>query len=241
MPTRERSFGRSVFGSEIEMPLTTMSPFWNGSRALTVLISVDLPDPDGPQTTTTSPLLIAVVQSVSTWKVPYHLETSLMSIMKVSRRWRLSADDGDLPLQPPNGHRQAEADDEVDDGGDEIGLDRPVEVLAGDLEALQQVVGADRIDERRVLEEDDRLREQHRQHVAERLRQHDQLHALRVRHADRVAGGDLPLRDRLDAGAHDLRVVRCLEDGEGDDRRGLGAERPAEEERDQQEEPEDHH
>ena len=41
MPTRERSFGRSVFGSEIEMPSTTMSPFWNGSSAFTVLISVD--------------------------------------------------------------------------------------------------------------------------------------------------------------------------------------------------------
>ena len=48
MPTRERSFGRSVFGSAIEMPSTTMSPFWNGSSALTVLISVDLPEPDGP-------------------------------------------------------------------------------------------------------------------------------------------------------------------------------------------------
>ncbi len=69
------------------MPSTTMSPFWNGSSAFTVLISVDLPDPEGPQTTTTSPFLIAVVQSVSTWKLPYHLETFLMSIMaKLSRR-----------------------------------------------------------------------------------------------------------------------------------------------------------
>ena len=81
MPTRERSFGRSVFGSESEMPSTTMSPFWNGSSAFTVLISVDLPEPDGPQTTTTSPFLIDVVLSVSTWKVPYHLETFLMSII----------------------------------------------------------------------------------------------------------------------------------------------------------------
>ena len=51
------------------MPSTMMSPFWNGSSALTHLISVDLPDPDGPQTTTTSPLATLVVQSVSTWKV----------------------------------------------------------------------------------------------------------------------------------------------------------------------------
>ena len=54
-----------------------MSPFWNGSSALTVLISVDLPDPDGPHTTTTSPFLMLVVQSVSTWKLPYHLRNVL--------------------------------------------------------------------------------------------------------------------------------------------------------------------
>src|SRR5258705_8633159 len=29
------SFGRSVFGSPTEMPSTMISPFWNGSRALT--------------------------------------------------------------------------------------------------------------------------------------------------------------------------------------------------------------
>ncbi len=58
MPTRARSFGRFVFGSAIEMPSTTTSPFWNGSSALTHLMSVDLPDPEGPQTTTTSPFLM---------------------------------------------------------------------------------------------------------------------------------------------------------------------------------------
>src|SRR5262249_24882532 len=159
--------------------------------------------PDGPQTTTTSPFLMLVVQSVSTWKVPYHLLTFLMSIMAARR----SADDGDLLLPPAHQYRQAEADHEVDDGGDEIRLDQPVEVLAGDLEALQQVVGADRVDQRRVLEQDDGLRQQHRQHVAERLRQHDELHRLPVRHADRVGRVDLAARDALDAGAHDLGVV----------------------------------
>jgi hypothetical protein len=90
MPTRLRSLGRLVLGSAMLMPSTTMSPFWKGSSALTVLISVDLPEPDGPQTTTTSPLLMVVVQSVSTWKLPYHLLTFLMSIMGCP-----SADDGD--------------------------------------------------------------------------------------------------------------------------------------------------
>jgi hypothetical protein len=48
---------------------------------LTHLIRVDLPDPDGPHTTTTSPFLTAVVQSVRTWKSPYHLLTDFIVIM----------------------------------------------------------------------------------------------------------------------------------------------------------------
>ena len=46
---------------------------------------VDLPEPDGPHTTTTSPFWMEVVQSVSTWKEPYHLEMFLMSIMGMTR------------------------------------------------------------------------------------------------------------------------------------------------------------
>jgi hypothetical protein len=50
---------------------------------------------DGPQTTTTSPLLMLVEQSVSTCTGPYHLETFLISIMFSPT----SANDGDLGLQ----------------------------------------------------------------------------------------------------------------------------------------------
>ena len=81
MPTRLRSLGRSVLGSCTAMPSTKISPFWKGSSALTVLMSVDLPEPEGPQTTTTSPLLMLTEQSVSTCTGPYHLETFLISIM----------------------------------------------------------------------------------------------------------------------------------------------------------------
>ncbi len=66
MPTRLRSLGRLVFGSPTDTPSTRISPFWNGSSAFTVLIRVDLPEPDGPHTTTTSPFFTSVVQSVST-------------------------------------------------------------------------------------------------------------------------------------------------------------------------------
>ena len=65
MPTRARNFGRSVFGSLTLMPSRMISPPWNGSSALTHLISVDFPDPEGPHTTTTSPLSTRVVQSFS--------------------------------------------------------------------------------------------------------------------------------------------------------------------------------
>ena len=44
-------------------------------------MSVDLPEPEGPQTTTTSPFSTFVLQSVSTWNVPYHLLTLRTSIM----------------------------------------------------------------------------------------------------------------------------------------------------------------
>ena len=70
MPTCARRRGRLVAGSPTEVPLTRISPFWNGSSPFTHLISVDLPDPEGPHTTTTSPGSTCVVQSVSTWKLP---------------------------------------------------------------------------------------------------------------------------------------------------------------------------
>ena len=78
MPTWLRNLGRLVLESVSDVPLTMISPFWIGSRPLTVLISVDLPEPDGPHTTTTSPLLIFTLQSCSTCTGPYHLETFLI-------------------------------------------------------------------------------------------------------------------------------------------------------------------
>src|SRR5450830_573060 len=84
IPMRARNFDRLVLGSPTETPSTVMVPFWKGSRPLMVLISVDLPEPEGPQTTTTSPLATLVLQSVRTWKLPYHLLTLLSSIIYFS-------------------------------------------------------------------------------------------------------------------------------------------------------------
>src|SRR5512145_3513982 len=99
MPTCARSLGRFVLAAPTDVPFTRISPSWNGSSPLTVLISVDLPEPDGPQTTTTSPFSTLVVQSFSTWNVPYHFDTSRISIMAMACASGRSADDGDLRLQ----------------------------------------------------------------------------------------------------------------------------------------------
>src|SRR5436853_4364779 len=114
MPMRARSFGRSVLGSFTEMPATVTAPSWNGSSPFTHLISVDLPEPDGPHTTTTSPLSTLVVQFLSTWKLPYHLLTLLNSIMGIS----VSPDDRDAALKDLDEVRERERDDEVHDGSE---------------------------------------------------------------------------------------------------------------------------
>ena len=77
----ERRRGRFVSLLPTDSPLTISSPCWKGSSPLTHLMSVLLPDPDGPHTTTTSPWSTFVVQSFSTWKAPYHLLTFLNSII----------------------------------------------------------------------------------------------------------------------------------------------------------------
>src|SRR6476620_2820666 len=140
-----------------------MSPFWKGSSAFTHLISVDLPEPDGPHTTTTSPLSALVVQFLSTWKLPYHLLTLLNSIMGMTG----SPDDRDTALKHLHEIGERETDDEVDDCRERVHLDEAI-VAVGDLGGGAGEVGdRDHVHERGVLEQDDRLREQHRQHVAE--------------------------------------------------------------------------
>src|SRR4051794_18227015 len=120
MPTRARNFGRLVLGSLRAMPSTMISPFSNGSSALTHLISVDFPDPEGPHTTTTSPLATLVVQSFSAWKLPYHLSTLLISIMKLSL-----VHEGDAGLQAPDPERRNTGNDEIDRRREQIHLYQP--------------------------------------------------------------------------------------------------------------------
>src|SRR3981081_856943 len=99
MPMRARSLGKLVLRSPTEMPSTVIAPSWNGSSPLTHLISVDLPEPEGPHTTTTSPLATAVEQRLSTCVLPYHLLT--WSIEIIAAPATLDSDSAHVPFGRP--------------------------------------------------------------------------------------------------------------------------------------------
>jgi hypothetical protein len=76
MPTCLRTCSTALTSSVSAMPSTVTRPCWYSSSALTQRISVDLPEPDGPQMTMRSPLATSRSMSRSTWKsLPYHLLT----------------------------------------------------------------------------------------------------------------------------------------------------------------------
>src|SRR6476619_7213154 len=142
MPMRARSFGSLVFGSPTEIPSTVMVPSSNGSSALTHLIRVDFPDPDGPHTTTTSPLATLVVQSFSAWKLgPYHLSTWLISIMRAPL-----TDNGYARLKAPDAIGRKTGNDEIDRGREQVHLDQPpvaLRHLAGGAEKIRDLQDID--------------------------------------------------------------------------------------------------
>src|ERR1700688_916030 len=145
IPTRARSFGRSVLGSLTLMPSRMISPLWNGSSALTHLISVDFPEPDGPHTTTTSPLATLVVQSFSAWNGPYHLSTWLISIMKFSLM-----DVGDTRLKAPDTEGREAGNDEIDQGCEQVHFDQPAVALRDVAGRAEEVGDRHHIDQRGV-------------------------------------------------------------------------------------------
>src|SRR5512141_424252 len=177
-------------------------------------MSVDFPEPEGPHTTTTSPFSTFDEHSVRTWNFPYHLLTFWISIMAMRFLRVPSSDDRDFLLELLYQRGQREAEDEVDHRREDVHLHRPVVVLPRDLRRLQQVLRADRVDQRGVLEQDDGLGEQDRQHVPERLREDHQPHRLPVRHPDRLPRHHLPPGYALDPRPHDLAVVGRLACGE---------------------------
>ena len=76
MPTSRRTASTLWPPAVSSMPSTTILPFWIASSWLMQRISVDLPEPEGPQMTIRSPRAdVEVDVPVSAWKLPYHLLT----------------------------------------------------------------------------------------------------------------------------------------------------------------------
>ena len=106
----------------------------------------------------------------------------------------------------------------VDEGREDIEFDQTRVTLRHVYSRGHEVGQADHENQRGVLEQNNRLRQQDRQHVAERLRQHDVAHGLRIAQAQRVTGPRLPARNAKDTRAHDLTVVGRFEQNEADQR-----------------------
>ena len=81
MPTFARIALSFDVGAGITSFPITIRPPLIGSSALMHLTRVDLPEPEGPHTTTTSPAFTWVVQPYRTWVAPYHLDTFSILIM----------------------------------------------------------------------------------------------------------------------------------------------------------------
>ena len=75
MPTLRRTASIAFTSSVSSMPSTVRWPAWCSSSRLMQRISVDLPEPDGPQMTMRSLLATLSWMSRSTWNWPYHLLT----------------------------------------------------------------------------------------------------------------------------------------------------------------------
>src|SRR5450830_1410456 len=216
MPMRARSFDKFVFGSLTLTPSTAICPCCIGSRPLTVLIRVDLPEPDGPQMTITSPLATLVLQSVSTWNWPYHLLTLFSSIILLFLSGL--ANDGHAFLQAFHQPRQRIAQHEIHDGDKHIHLHQATIALRNFRGGANEIGNRQHVHQRYILEQHDGLRQQHRDHIAERLRQYDASHGLPVAHAQRLTRPYLATRYGLYAATHDLAIISRFKHDEGDQR-----------------------
>ena len=86
MPTSARSFASPAPSSGSFWPSMVIVPESMVSSRLIARQSVDLPEPEGPMTTTTSPRLTTVLMSFRTWRSPKCLSTWSMTTSGSLRR-----------------------------------------------------------------------------------------------------------------------------------------------------------
>src|SRR6202000_2976438 len=200
-PSRRTSSTRRKFGPN-SMPSTTMRPSWNSSSALMQRISVDLPEPDGPQITMRSPLPTERSMSRNTWKSPYHLlRWEILTIESAMVIPSIAPMRIQPVLDEQRITRHAETEREVDDAGKgearkQGSWRRPVRIGERGAQHAQEVEQRHDRHQRGVLEQGNETVDEAGNNVAERLRQHDQERGLRPGQAERGRGPPLTPRAR---------------------------------------------
>ena len=210
-------------------------------------MSVDLPDPDGPMTTTTSWRPTTRSMPRSAWKSPNHFSTPSHVIIGspvppatgggVGRGRRARSRPGvrvSRSVIAPTPSRRSrrrlsprhrvrarpvdEADEGEGDGAQALAHgSRPG--WATRLGHVQQLEEPDDGEQRRVLEQADELADHRRDHGAQRLGQHDRAQVVCTgRRPEGLGRLELALGDRLQPAPHDLGDVGGLEQRDHDQR-----------------------
>ena len=130
-------------------------------------------------------------------------------------------DAGIFELQPAAEHRQTVQQQEVDHGDNDQSLRRVLEPGIEDHGASQELIKTDHAADRSVLDENDVLADQGRNHHPHGLREDDIEKGLNAAEAERARRLDLPLLHRQNSGSYDFRDEGRRVDRQCDgDRRG---------------------
>src|SRR5471030_2502999 len=172
-------------------------PESNASRPLRQRRKVDLPEPDGPITTSTSPFATCV-DTLSTAR------TTWPRVSKTFTRSRTSITLREPPLKPAGYFRQRQVDQQVQPGHAEQDFERRERGGYDFTTAFQQFGNGDHRHQRGVFYQADELPGQRRQYAFQCLWQHHMTHRLTSTQTEGARCFILTTGDRLHAGADDL-------------------------------------
>src|SRR5574343_799930 len=226
MPTSRRMASRFFRSSFRSIPSMTMRPASWASRRLSGRRKVDLPEPEGPMIAVTSPSRKVAETFFRAWKAPKCLSTSVATMIgravevAFMRAALALATDIELALQGGSQRREGGGQNQVDHGN---GQENRYRLVAFRLNAIAdhgQFNDADRVGQRRVLDQRGQVVGQGRQGDPHALRQRDVDESLGRRQAQGAGSFNLPMRYGEDAGADALGVVGPDIQRQRDDRTG---------------------
>src|SRR5215211_2975297 len=180
MPILRRTASMSTSGSVTSIPPTTTLPEVGSSRRVMQRSRVDLPDPDGPMTQTTSPPSTRTSMPRRTSRRPKYLWRSWTSMAASSVRvLTLSPGLARRGLKAADHVAERHRDEQVAQPGDQDRghADVLVQGVAAELGKLPVLQGeAEQVDQRGVLGQQDQLVGQRRQDDPKGLGKHDRDH-----------------------------------------------------------------